>query len=375
MIHPTNLIEDIYAAAENPALWRSVVESLTQAVGGTVGALVFEDLERHTAGFAEIVGEFDPALIPSYQSYYAARNPWMERAISSQSFLEGQVIIGQQVLPDEELVKSEYYNDLLARSDLHHLTGMMLVREPRALSQLSVLKPRRRRAFGEREAAYLEEAAVHLRRAFRIHRKIARMTAERDALGEGLEHVPYGVVILGRGLRVLHMNRPAATMLASRDGLLLVARGVTASSSADAEALRAALEAASGHAGTPRSGGALVIRRPSGRAPLSVLVSPFQLAGRPEGGTVGLFITDPERVCGAVDVWRRLYGLTMAEAALAARLVEGESPARAAEALGITTGTARTQLKRLFAKTETNRQAELVRTLLMSGSNLDASGH
>ena len=53
------------------------------------------------------------------------------------------------------------------------------------------------------------------------------------------------------------------------------------------------------------------------------------------------------------------YRLTPAEARLAMHLGEGGSLAEYAEAAGVAIGTARTQLKSIFAKTGVNRQAAL----------------
>ncbi len=58
-----------------------------------------------------------------------------------------------------------------------------------------------------------------------------------------------------------------------------------------------------------------------------------------------------------------LFGLTPAEARLAARLGTGETLEEAAEALQVSLGTARNQLKAVFAKTQTSRQAELIALL------------
>jgi DNA-binding CsgD family transcriptional regulator len=54
------------------------------------------------------------------------------------------------------------------------------------------------------------------------------------------------------------------------------------------------------------------------------------------------------------------FNLTGSELKLLERLVDGESVADAAANLGIEISTARTHLARLFAKTGTKRQAELV---------------
>lgn len=53
------------------------------------------------------------------------------------------------------------------------------------------------------------------------------------------------------------------------------------------------------------------------------------------------------------------FGLTQAEAWIALGITRGESLTTIAEARGIAVATARTQLKSVFAKTRTHRQAEL----------------
>ena len=60
------------------------------------------------------------------------------------------------------------------------------------------------------------------------------------------------------------------------------------------------------------------------------------------------------------DLLCSVYDLTAAEAELAALLCEGETLAAAADFRGVKLNTARTQLKQVFSKTRTNRQAELV---------------
>ena len=64
-----------------------------------------------------------------------------------------------------------------------------------------------------------------------------------------------------------------------------------------------------------------------------------------------------------VERIRTRFGLTGAEARLAARLATGEALEQAADTLGISRETARTQLKRIFLKTDTHRQGELVALL------------
>ena len=80
-----------------------------------------------------------------------------------------------------------------------------------------------------------------------------------------------------------------------------------------------------------------------------------------------IFITDPEaQTTTPTEMLERLYGLTPAEAKLAALLAHGKSVTEAADELHITQNTARTHLKHIFQKTGVKRQSELVKLILNS---------
>lgn len=61
---------------------------------------------------------------------------------------------------------------------------------------------------------------------------------------------------------------------------------------------------------------------------------------------------------------RNALGLMSAEALVAMFLAQGRRSDETAAELGISTHTARTHLKRIFSKTQTTRQAELVHLLM-----------
>lgn len=104
------------------------------------------------------------------------------------------------------------------------------------------------------------------------------------------------------------------------------------------------------------------------RRPYRVLVAPFENGGTvfgPKNAAVILMISDPEtKPAIPAEALARLYNLTAAEARLAASFAETASLKDSAEALGITQGTARQYLKRIFQKTDTKSQAELMKLLL-----------
>jgi DNA-binding CsgD family transcriptional regulator len=66
----------------------------------------------------------------------------------------------------------------------------------------------------------------------------------------------------------------------------------------------------------------------------------------------------------------RAYGLTPAEAQVARQLLQGFDIAGTAAQLGIGTETVRSRVRRVLAKTGTNRQCELIRLLLQEASGM-----
>lgn len=186
----------------------------------------------------------------------------------------------------------------------------------------------------------------------------------RDLGSAALDRLAVGVIITDMRGRILYLNRKASHLCAAADGLLVGADDVCrAGNPADTARLHALIREAIG--GT--DGDALALGRRSIARPLSVLVSALKL---PDGETAAaLFVIDAESAePPPAPRLERLLGLTPAEARLTNALAGGASLEEAAERCAITIGTARTYLKQIFLKTETSRQAELVKLVLLQPS-------
>src|SRR5262249_29411283 len=177
-------------------------------------------------------------------------------------------------------------------------------------------------------------------------------------------------ILLDRRCRIVAANRSAEDLLAAGDGLRSDRDGLRAAAPGDTLALRRMLAAAAEPTaqGSAHGDGTLSIARPSARRPLNLLVAPLRTPVVPDArarAQVAVFVTDPDRVAIApVERLRHYLGISRAEADLVTWLVQGHRLEEAADELGITVNTARTQLKRALAKTGTGRQAELVRLAL-----------
>ena len=175
-----------------------------------------------------------------------------------------------------------------------------------------------------------------------------------------LERVRSAAIVIDGVGRVTQMNAPAQNLLGASFNLV---RGRPAAHDPASNRRLQQLIAFALHAkrGSAQPYAPIVVERDE--APwLLVEAMPVTAFGSDlfGSGSVVLLLTDltaplqPEatRLCAA-------FGLTVAEAKLAAKLASGSGINSAVASLGVSRETARTQLKAVFAKTNTRRQAEL----------------
>ena len=186
------------------------------------------------------------------------------------------------------------------------------------------------------------------------------------ALSYGLELVRYGVMLVAGEGRLRIANRAALSILQKKDGLWLSNEGLVAERASDTRLLLRLLREA---ISTPALGelkeSPILLPRKFARTSLIVRVFPGPgLKCRSDGRSrrdAMLMLYDQEmRLDVNISVLISLYGLTRGEASFAAALIRGKSIEEAAEELFISPHTARTHLKRIFMKTDTHRQSELV---------------
>jgi DNA-binding CsgD family transcriptional regulator len=246
-------------------------------------------------------------------------------------------------------------NVILRRSDTS-MTGVAMMRQARS------------GPFNQDDAQLIQVLTPHFQRAVQVHSHVEELQAQRHALSEALDCVQFGVILIGLDGRVVVANRVAQEIARQGDGLLVSTNGISSSNSAQTERLHRLITAVT-RKRFP-SGGSMLLLRPSGRKPLSVLTCPLsrkELDINSRRVIAALFITDPERQIEALpETLTRLYGLTPREAALTVLLTQGKDLHEASEHLGVSLSTVQSHLKHILEKTGTHRQAEVVALILKS---------
>ena len=363
-----NLVGMVYDAALDQHKWPTFLEAFALTVGGVSSMLRSVDLQTNTAGFVASVG-YDPAWQSAYCNHFVKMD-FVTRTLFQLPL--GEVRSNDQVFSISEQRKTEFYNDYYVPQDKPHAMGALLIKDGSHTLLFAAQRGKRAGAFGEEQARLMGILAPHVTRAVQVHRRISSVTVEKDwALGT-LDQLRMGVILTNSTGAPLFVNCAAEQFLAPGQGVNIHQGKLALSNVAETARLYQLItDAAQGAPGTTR-GGDMRIALPSGE-PLHCMVMPIPLEFSAcwdislASGCVAIFISRPSGLQLSPKRLAALYGLTPAEARLAAKLSALKNMEQAADELCITVHTARSQLKSVFAKTGAQSQSELL-MLLATGT-------
>lgn len=219
--------------------------------------------------------------------------------------------------------------------------------------------------YGEAEHVLMGNLAPHLQRAATLHGKLSRTTEDCVDLRGALDALPIGIALTDSSLRVEFINALGRQIVARRDGLMLSQEHLSTPGGASQAALLRAVSRAT-QARPDRRPSVLSLPRQDADRQLPALVVPVGHSPSQRKVAAILFTDAEHAVAPPRPILRKLFGLTAAEASLLAELTVGRSVKHAAQKLGISEQTARSQLKGMFLKTGTNRQTDLLRLVATS---------
>lgn len=228
-------------------------------------------------------------------------------------------------------------------------------------------------AFGEEEMRLMGMLAPHVIRAVQVHRRISRVTIEKEWAFGVLDYLHLGVILTNNVAVPLFVNRAAERMLTQQQGITVYHGKLVLSTSPQTTLFHKFIADAANGVPDAAIGGDMRITRPGNGGCLHCMVIPvsLELSARlnfsPASGCVAVFISKPGNLQLPPKRLAVLYGLTPAEARLAAKLATFRSMEQAADDLCISVNTARTQLKSVFSKTGAKSQSELL-VLLATGT-------
>ncbi|MFO1129113.1 MAG: helix-turn-helix transcriptional regulator [Rhodospirillales bacterium] len=367
----TESVAAFYEANVDPGAWPRALQGLAETFNADACGLISRDFAAREARFVQVYGLLQ-AAVDEYALKSGRNDVWLadEKRLRADA-----VVAASEVISAGSLGDTAFYREWLTVTGIADALFCVLHHHERTVVVCALYRRSERPAFGADEISRLHRMAPRLTGAFRLGLEVRRGTADRQAAIEALDVAPIGVITVDRAGTIIRANRYAQAVLASGEGLARSDGGLVFERPGQRLRVRDILAQTNkvrANAGLPEVVLHTVprIRR---QRPLTCLIAPIAVAdpGRTEGPAALVFVSDPERTV-AFEPMRiaRLYGLSRAEARVAALLARGLRLEEIGEHLGIAYETVRKHLKQIFTKTGVSRQAELVRVLVTGPAGL-----
>jgi DNA-binding CsgD family transcriptional regulator/PAS domain-containing protein len=359
------VLDAIYDAAAAPDLWNVALNRLSGFFGCTVATLIDRNI-RTSLGRGVAVG-VDAASQAEFFSVWGARNPFVQ---ALRQIAPNAIDTDQDILPKQKLMKSDYYNGFMRQRDMHSLLRFTLQKDQDYHQSISIMGPRSMGDFGKDDVERCKMFLPHLQRSAKVTRHLTASTSLMQSVHNTLEVHPDGIILMNRSGQILFTNRTAVSMAAASDSFVLRRSRILAIKSDDNNELQRLIATAIGinRGPTDARGDAIQLTRSNGARSYIAVVAPLPRSCDLHEATVPvayIIVSDPARISsGSSPLFKKLFGLTTAEVRIAERIMNGETPEQAAEALEIGIATARTHLSSIFHKTDVKRQSELVKLLV-----------
>jgi DNA-binding CsgD family transcriptional regulator len=352
----------LYDAAAEPSLWACMALRLARLFQSESALLLTADARGSGGSVLAITDNVAGGFLKDYEAYYYRHDQWIAGGLRQPD----RAVFGRDIAPKEWYRSSEFLNELAVGAGVYHLVGGAMTLGGQVAGVVGIHRPRTRVDFDDDDQRRMAALLPHVRRAMQLTLRLTGARIDYQAALSGLERTGTALIVVDRGGLILSANSLAELLLRQGGSLKAVNGRLTGTCRKVAARLAILVQqatdaAAAAPGGGP--GGGIAIEREDGRLPVTILVTPFRPGlGMPFPAAL-VFVRDPETPSMATEILRDLFGLTPAQAAVAARLGSGESLEEIAEALHITRHTANDHLKQVFAKTGCRRQPQLAALL------------
>ncbi|MDP1699022.1 MAG: PAS domain-containing protein [Xanthomonadaceae bacterium] len=356
-----SLLEDLYASVCDPDRFEQFTAKLRTVMNAHLVALLTDDASHYHHVLKNYADE-PLAVRPAPPDDDGSINLYFTRG--REQLIENGVLDSTPLFAPSELERSSFYQKQLLPIDVYWSMGYCLSdSNSDEVIALTVSRDKRRPPFEPEVMQLAQRLLPHLRNVYALQQRLQPLAG----IATGLDCLSFGVWLLDHNGLVVHTNAEAKRLThEAATGIHQHNRQLIPCWRPDRPALQHALAAAT--SGNTRRNAELLLHDPSGQAWASCTIRPLQrdiLANWGCGNSCYaiLFVQPLAHAQPPADALRHLFGLTAAETELACALVQHGALADCIPAMRKNRETLRSHLKALFAKTETHRQAELIRRL------------
>jgi DNA-binding CsgD family transcriptional regulator len=359
-----SLIGDIYDAALDPSRWPAVLLKARDFIGGSAATLFSKDARNKSGMVFYNGGDVDPRYTKLYFEKYVKFDPSSSAHVLAEI---DQPISTADFMPHKEFRETRFYQEWAQPQGLVDFVTAVLDKSVMSASLFGVFRKEEHGPVDDDTRWRMRQIVPHIRRAVLIGRVIELKTAEASTFADTLDGLSAGMFLVDATGRIVHANASGHAML-TEGAVLRVAGGRFVPT--DAEAARSLngifAEAGAGDAAVGIKGIAVPLVTESGEQ-YAVHVLPLTSGVRRKAGAsfaavAAVFVRKASIEAPSMpEIIAKRYALTPTELRVLVAIVEIGGVPETAETLGIGEATVKTHLHRVFSKTGTSRQADLVK--------------
>jgi DNA-binding CsgD family transcriptional regulator len=353
-----DLIETIYDAALQPSRWSDVVAKINKFIGSQAcGVFSKDSVSKY--GVTHYYCGADPRFIQLYAETYSQFDPLTKLPRF------GHVTGIPDLVSYDDYRKGRFYQEWLKPQGCVDAANVVIDNSNPKCPVLFTALPAKKRMVDAEMRRRIALVVPHAHRALTINKAIEIKQSEAAGFADILEGIGAGVFLVDTGSRIVHSNSAGLDMLAADDVVRSVCGSIVIRDTRVNQRLREVFATTSPESDVPHAAAFPLIADDGTRYVAHVL--PLRSVMRGMHGpnpkaTAALFVRKAEldsRSCG--ELLARTFELTPTELRVLLSIIEVGGVPETADAMGIAETTVKTHLHRVFSKTGTNRQADLVK--------------
>jgi len=358
----SDTIGAIYDCALDPLLWSNTCRMVAELCECTAGGICVHDM-RHVQNDQLFVFGYEPEFLEKLGQHYA------QSPMAAADIVSNIGDVSALSMERYELLESRFAREVLKPFGLRDIIWFPALRTGGRMASMHASRGEKALHYQQGEISLFKLLAPHVCRTLAISDALDIRALRSEMLERTLDGLVAGVFLTTRDGRVVYMNAAAERQIRTGNSIRIVNNRISPTDPAARAALSKAIDAASRddidmdmseHSlAMPDIDGAGYVATllPVDRGQRRGVVAPF-------AASVAVFTQDPVQApLMPGEAFARLYRLTGAELRVLLALAQGLGGKEAADMLGIGEPTVRTHLQRIFAKTDTSRQADLLRLL------------
>ena len=365
------VVEKIYDAAADANRWADALKHIMTLVGASGSGIHFGDssapdqnpTHQNMIGFSDFFKSKLDAYVPIW-TLQSGLPFWNV----------GDVHHLPDILPREEFVNGRFYKDVIEPDGQLDYIGMVALKEGTRYAPFSLATKVEDGLFSKRGVELVCLLSPHICRSAKIGLALELKSLHANMLETTLDTLGAGVFLVNRDGKVLFMNRAAEQQVKRSNSLNIINNRLVPKDAAAARIFLSRFSRAE-TASTQIAHAVASIALPDDEGGLVASLLPLEQGYRqslttgPSPAAFAVFVQDPA-VASPIpgEGFAKLYGLTHAELRITLAMAPGLGPRDTADMLGLSLPTVKTHLQKIFSKTGTKRQADLMQLLMRASA-------